>query len=256
MKLFKSLAVVAAFSAAVLSSHAAIGAANQLVIGFAQTGASNDVELNLGVLDTSNLLSAGTHNLGNVSSLLNANFGTDWSTISWAAAGGTKLSAGGSEYVTSLWSSTTITDGVLGNANSNNFGLQSTSAVNNGIVKVNALMGGTVTGNLISTSDVKSFTKTIPFNMPTVNVVNNLGNFVTTTAGSFSASDLYLIKGNVDTSLPGVIGVSGLQGTLAVSSTGDISFTVIPEPSTYAIILGGLTVGFVALRRRFSRAVA
>jgi len=120
---------------------------------------------------------------------------------------------------------------------------------------VSNLQNGIVTNNLISTTDTKSFTKNAPFNFPLANVVNNLGNFVTTSTGSFSASDLYLLKGLNDSSLPGVAGVSGLQGTLAVSSTGDITFTVIPEPSTYAIILGALTVGFVALRRRFSRAV-
>jgi len=257
MKLFKSLAVVAAFSVATLVSQAAIGAANQLVIGFYATGAANDVELNLGTLDTSatGLLSVDTHSLGNVTTLLNTNFGTDWTGINWAATGGTKLSAGGSEYVTSQWSSTTITNGVLGDVNSANFGVQSTGAVNNGIAAVNSVMAGAVTNNLIGSTVVNSFTTKAPFNMPAVSVVNTLGNAVSTTSGSFSVSDLYLIKGNVDTSLPGVAGVSGFQGTLAVSSTGDITFTVIPEPSTYAIILGALTIGFVALRRRFSRAV-
>jgi hypothetical protein len=35
------------------------------------------------------------------------------------------------------------------------------------------------------------------------------------------------------------------------AGTYSLSFTVIPEPSTYAAILGAITVGFVLLRRRF-----
>jgi hypothetical protein len=38
------------------------------------------------------------------------------------------------------------------------------------------------------------------------------------------------------------------------SATGGLTFTVIPEPSTYAAILGALTVGFVLFRRRFGAA--
>jgi hypothetical protein len=42
-------------------------------------------------------------------------------------------------------------------------------------------------------------------------------------------------------------------GTFTLGSDGDLSFTAfaaIPEPSTYAAILGALTIGFVAIRRR------
>jgi hypothetical protein len=248
MKLIKSLGLVAAFSAAALASQAAvIGGVNQLVIGFQETGAANDVELNLGLLDTSNLLTVGTHNLGNVATLLNTNLGTDWTQISWAAAAATKLSAGGNEFVTSKWTSST---GTLGVANSDAFGSPSASAINNGITKVSQLDNGVVTGGLIAASDIKSFTvnSTTGFNFgpQAKNLLVNSG---------FSASDLYLLKANLDSSAPGVLGVSGFQGTLAVSSAGDITFTVIPEPSTYAVILGALTIGFVALRRRFSKAV-
>jgi len=44
-------------------------------------------------------------------------------------------------------------------------------------------------------------------------------------------------------------------GSLVYEFNSASQFTAIPEPSTYAAILGALTVGFVALRRRFSKAV-
>ena len=182
--------------------------------------------------------------LGNVASLLNTNLNTDWTQISWGAAGGTSLGAGGKEYVTSAWTSST---GTLGVVNSAAFGTNASGAINAGIAKVNSFQTGVVTNNLISSSTTNSFTKTAPFNFPLSQVVNTLSN------STISASDLYLIKANTDTSVAGGAGVSGFQGTLAVDSTGEITFTVIPETSTYAMILGALSLGFVALRRRFSK---
>lgn len=49
-------------------------------------------------------------------------------------------------------------------------------------------------------------------------------------------------------------GPGTLLGTFSLTDTAgawSLSYTAIPEPSTYAVILGALTVGFVLLRRRF-----
>lgn len=44
-------------------------------------------------------------------------------------------------------------------------------------------------------------------------------------------------------------------GTFTLNTATDVlTFTAIPEPSTYAAILGALTIGFVMIRRRFGRA--
>ena len=242
MKLVKSLSLVAAFAAASVASHAAaIGAANDLIVGFYQAGVTQDIEFNAGKLDLSNLLSVGTHDLGNWATLLNSTFGTDWSGVSFAAVGAqNKTTAGGFEYITSAQS----TSGVSGA-----FGTPVQSAINVGLGKVQQVYAGTVTGNLIGAGTTNAFDKSVPFNFTNSPVANKIGNVVN--SGTFAASDLYLLHGALDTTVS-VIGTQGLQGTLAVYQNGDVTFTVIPEPSTYAAILGALTIGFVALRRRFS----
>ncbi|HLP09734.1 MAG TPA: PEP-CTERM sorting domain-containing protein [Opitutaceae bacterium] len=54
----------------------------------------------------------------------------------------------------------------------------------------------------------------------------------------------------------GALAING--GTVAAGGTGrvdnfSVAASAIPEPSTYAMICGGLTLGFVALRRRLRR---
>lgn len=249
MKLIKSISVVAAFAAASLSSHAALATANDLVVGFTNSSlASVDVEFNAGNLFSGKTLSApGTYDLGNWATLLNSTFGSDWSTVKFAGVAETKAGVGGTEYLSSSWTSA----GTLGVQNSTSFGTVGTSIINTSLGKVGQVYSGTLTNNTISTGSSNSFNKNMPFNVTSANVgvdaYNTLGNIVGTDAvhGSYAASDLYMVKASTE---------AQFVGTLAVYQDGEVTFTVIPEPSTYAIILGALTVGFVALRRRFSRA--
>jgi len=69
--------------------------------------------------------------------------------------------------------------------------------------------------------------------------------------GSFTALD-----GLANVVIIGEIVENGAQARLSLDNVGiyATSATVIPEPSTYAAMLGALTVGFVAMRRRFARA--
>jgi len=68
---------------------------------------------------------------------------------------------------------------------------------------------------------------------------------------TYSALDLY--------GFTGALGdvTNTFLGTLALTSGGDVYFTAafqaIPEPSTYAAILGVVTLGFAAIRRRKQR---
>jgi len=96
---------------------------------------------------------------------------------------------------------------------------------------------------------------------------------VGTANSAWALADLYLLTpGTTATTInkPGTyVGTFGLAVANTVDSTGKAytagnflfeagsasAFVAIPEPSTYAAILGALTVGFVALRRRFSKAV-
>jgi hypothetical protein len=65
----------------------------------------------------------------------------------------------------------------------------------------------------------------------------------------YSAVDLYQFSGT------GPTFTSNFLGTLALTNTGELFFTAaqaaaIPEPSTYAALLGVVTLGVVAIRRR------
>jgi len=251
MKLIQSLTVAAAFAAAAVSSQAAaVGTANDLILGFKQLGAGNDVVINLSTvtngftLDTAATLAPGTYDLGNYASLISTLTGT----VTWAAAGESSASAGSTAYLTNTWNKV---GGTLGVANGAGFGTQASSVVNTSLGKINSLYTANVQGNLIANTITQSFSKNDPFNI-NASLVNNTFKGIggTDANGHFAASDLYAVDAGVPSSTPGEF-----LGTLAVYDSGLVTFTVIPEPSTYAMILGALTIGFVALRRRFSKAV-
>lgn len=89
----------------------------------------------------------------------------------------------------------------------------------------------------------------------TSNYLGLTGGFQNFNVGSSSVSATSNSMG-LFSLLPGVSGggSSTLLGTFTLTDTAGVfslSFTAIPEPSTYAAILGVLTVGFVLVRRRF-----
>lgn len=256
MKTFNILSAVAALSVTALSSSATVAVSNELVVGFSNSTLSNvDVVFNAGTLST--FSAPGTYNLGNWGDLLNSNFGTDWTSVKFSGVAESGSGVGNTEYLSSSWISGaaedggTVVDGVLGNQNSATFGTVGTGIINVSLGKIGQVYQGTLKNNTIGTGSSNSFNKNLPFNVTTANVgvdaYNTLGNIVGTddVHGAFAASDLYMVKASTP---------AQFVGTLAVYQDGQVTFTVIPEPSTYAIILGALTVGFVALRRRFSRA--
>jgi hypothetical protein len=61
---------------------------------------------------------------------------------------------------------------------------------------------------------------------------------------NYSALDLYQATGAA-----GSVSEQFL-GTLALTTGGEVFFTAVPEPSTYAMILGAAALGFVMMRRR------
>ncbi len=71
----------------------------------------------------------------------------------------------------------------------------------------------------------------------------------TTTAGTSTLTLWYLAPTSSGTKNGVDLGFFTLNG-----GNGTLTFTVIPEPATYAAILGALTVGFVMVRRRFRSA--
>jgi len=118
--------------------------------------------------------------------------------------------------------------------------------------------GGTATSAgtnaiTISTGDGNSWNSVI---IPNSSVATTLGTTVkfdnlpkTSAVGlsGISASDLYVMPPSGFSQPVAFLGTFSLN-----ASTGDFQFTTIPEPSTYAAILGAATLAFVAIRRAWN----
>jgi len=251
---FKALAALAALSSALVVNAASVPSST-LIVGFKLAGATNDLVLDLGNVTT---LTAGTWNVS--SALSAAGLSLD-PNLKWGAAAYTTAGVIQTDYLTSTWN--TAVAGTLGVQNSSSYTtVQNTlNGIATGIqgfqkpVVSTTPVGGTLT-TLASLSGTTG--KSFSVSTPASTFGNIPGSQFLTTAGSkvigndYSASDLLKVSsaGNVE------------QGTFTFYAAdsgshlaGDLVFTVIPEPSTYAAILGALTIGFVALRRRFSKAV-
>jgi len=251
MKLIKSLSALVAVASIAVSAQAAVAGFNDLVIGFQTTGVANDVLIDLG--SYTQYTAPGVYTIGNYNSALTSAFG-DWkndANIQWGAVA--TNSTVDKFLATTPWADATAGVAALGTAGqTSGVGIYGQSALGGPSTSIQAVYTAINTATssnytqgvalTASNSAALSWTKKAPFQLTKADLLNpNISN-----GDAFTASDLYLIQPSVQGSL---------VGTFAVASTGDITFTVIPEPSTYAIILGALTIGFVALRRRFSKAV-
>jgi len=259
MKL-KSLAALAAFATVALAAQAQ--SALDLVVGFKSTTATNDVMIDLG--QVTNYTAPGSYTIGNYSAILSTTFGAGWSTSSsvlWGAAATFKDIGGNNalsqNYITSKWTTSSGTLGASGN--SVVWGSQGTglNTANTAINKAYTGIGGTASSGgvgytvgvaeTIATSNLSSWkaattTAASAFSVYTASQFNNtMANIAN---GGYSVSDLYQI-GNTFAGT-----TTQFVGTFALSQAGDLTFTVIPEPSTYAAILGVATLGFAAIRRR------
>jgi hypothetical protein len=256
MKLVKSIALAVGVAAAAVSAHAA-ATPDDLILGFKLTGAANNVQIDLGSLasfDTNASYSSTvngafkTYNLGNVASILTTNLASNWSTATFGVVG-TETPASGNviNWVDSKWTKTT---GTLGVANSGALGTVSDSVAGGTNSNIAAVYGNTYTANgiysvaVVPTSAASSWSKNDPFGFSAAKIDTGLAN---------GKTDLYTAASDGSTA------TYNFLGTFALGTDGSLSyttaFTAIPEPSTYAMILGALTIGFVALRRRFSKAV-
>ena len=276
----KNIVALALLVVTAISANAqVVTGVNDLVFGFRQSTGSSSLEINLGNINQFTGAAAqgignATLNLGNFSSLLTSTYGAGWasdSTIQWSAAGtaGTGAAATNGQAVRTAW----MTDhwnaaaGTLGVQNStsfsNGFGTALAGTADGKIINVYngmtlATAGQTTGSAVVLPSGGNSwvtqqgvstaawgafFTNATVNNQPT-----NLNG-----SSSYSASDLYSLT-------PTGAGTStnAFFGTFALWSNGDITFTgaAIPEPSTYAAIIGVAMLGFGAIRRRMQRAQA
>lgn len=268
MKLnLKKLGAIVAFATVAFSAQAQTAGLLDLVVGFKQTGAANNVMIDLGSVN--NYTAPGTYVIGNYASVLSANF-TNWDTatgasgVNWGAAATWKDPAGlvnTQQWVTKQW---TTAAGTLGVANSTPWASLANSQLNTGntnISKAYTGLGSYSVGaaETIAATNANSWSTALTngaaFAQYTAASFNNLASRLAT-GETFSASDLYSI-GNSSVS-PGPVSATQFIGTFALFQNGDLTFTVaaIPEPSTYAALLGVATLGFAALRRRKQSLVA
>ena len=265
MKLSHSFTALAACASLALSAGAQTVTANggDLLLGFrasSGTGSSSNLEVDLGAF--SDYTSGGTFNdgslhlIGNLSANdLSSTYGASWNTrsdVTWGIAGATGNSLAGYNVYASKLASTLGTQSDPYDAMTKN-ALNTVAAPINGAVS--GLNGATATGNsassaVLATTDPISWSAfqdpsatSVSFNAFDTALFENSTNI---TSG-YVVSDLYKLSANSVT----YVGSFGLasDGKLYYSSSA-ASFSAVPEPSTYAAILGVAVLGFVAVRRR------
>ena len=268
MKLFAGAALLAMGA---IAAHAQPGTytPGDLLVTFENTS-GNDVELNLGLVTS--LPTAGTLDFGNVSSL--GVTSDPWSVI--ADVDANLLKGGASQIVnTGLGALTVLPQTLVYTQNSTLVGnptFTGSASANSSPVKTAFDSVGTD----IASNTVSPATYATPITLTSPSSVTYYG--ISTVAGADSIDYTNKVPGvNLSTALettgtgssalwlltsqiPGTSGKSGVNegpftgaydiGTFNLSSTGELTFTAIPEPSTYAAILGALTIGIVAIRRR------
>lgn len=227
-------------------------------------------------------------NIINISVQLNAAFGTNWATATnlyMGAAGvwGTSATAvtlqNGDPNRTLYVSQDRTAAGTVGAANSTGYAVATNTSMTtgaNGITSMNLPfadatgVNGYNGGAIVSATSASAIDNQNPFSSPgiqgTAFGVFGGGVQQVGTAGIFAASfgsvtnvefavDVYRIQakntigGQVGNGEPNLAGT--YEGTLTLNSSGSVSFSAVPEPSTYALFgSAALVIGFVAVRRR------
>jgi hypothetical protein len=266
MKLFAGAALLAMGA---IAAHAQPGTytPGDLLVTFENTS-GNDVELNLGLVTS--LPTAGTLDFGNVSSL--GVTSDPWSVI--ADVDANALKGGATQIVNTGLGALTVLPQTLvytqNNSSTPSF-VGSASAQSSPVKTAFDSVGTDIATNTVSPATYATpVTLTSPSSVTyygistvagadTIDYTNKvpfagIGSALETTGTGSSA--LWLLTSQI----PGTSGKSGVNegpftgaydiGTFNLSSSGELTFTAIPEPSTYAAILGALTIGIVAIRRR------
>ncbi len=258
MKL-KLLSGLAVFAAAAFSLQAQTLSLNDISVGFSTGTSTNSLQAKAGSVST--LATYTTQTLiGSFNSSLNAVDAT-WATdglLFWGAQGtasSTKVFGG------SVWD--TSTAGTLGTANSTAWSFGSVALGNTKIGGMNTTFGsvGVATGDgisrTVSNAQANSWKAQAIAGSSSFTLFNPSTQFAiaasaTALGANYSAVDLYQVQSS---------NVSTFLGTFALYtsagggySVGDLTFTAVPEPSTYAAILGVMTMGIVMIRRRRSSA--
>jgi hypothetical protein len=258
------------------AAHAG-GVVGDLIVGFAQSGTTTNYELDLGSVGSYQGLGAGSVvNLSsNLSALdLSSTFGSTWAsagtvTLGSVATNGSTTLPGVTGPAKSDWVSQN--DGTVtaqpwmaetpeasqykdlngtSAANSHELAIQN---VENGLNSVNGFTQSsnvTPTAGFISTTAADSWSSYLASNNSFKPPAIDSGTNLSLSSGMFQVLDLYQYIQTTNSTTPGAY-----LGSLELGSDGSLFFTnfdpiAVPEPSTYAAILGAACLGFVAIRRR------
>ena len=246
---------------------------NDLVIGFnavSGTGASTNLEADLGSVGAYFSATAGTYTIGNLNTSLTNIYGNAWNTRSdlyFGVAGAAGSTAGGpnGQPILTIWASSAKTGGSSPAPAWTQNGADSCTTPNTNIGTVynsfltgvsladidsqTSAFGATLKGTSISTAAFGSWSAAgngaslataNAFGLAPMGSTNGVS--FETTSGSGLSMDLYeLVPGN---------GNAQDLGYFTLASDGGLTFTAIPEASTYAALLGVASLGLVSIRRR------
>lgn len=237
-----------------------------LVLGFTNSGASKDLLVDVGPANdyftsatalaatgnaSNGSLTAGTtytvaaYNAADLTTALGASNAVSTSTL-WTVFGGNGTTGNAPVSTTpiqTLWLSAPSTTTVVSRPTAGQQGLsQNIDGLTN-----------TLAGAGMASPDAEAFS-TKPFGALLTGSMNFGFNTGGATAGNTSATSSLILYELLPSS--GTSGTAIDLGTLTLTSTAltFTAFTAIPEPSTYAAVLGALTVGFVMIRRKMKSA--
>lgn len=250
--------LIAALLTAGLSGSAFAAVSSDLILGFRDTSnPASNLEIDLGQVSVFAAQASGTtvtytNLLGLGSSSINQVYGAGWNTsdtLLWGVAGST----GNTTSTRTLYATSVATGSLLdGTADSSAWIAKSAVSQSTAAAKISTLYSGLPsTVGVLATSATNSWSGTEGTTPAAFSTWSKVQFENTTDVGSgYLASDLYeLAPANANN--PG-----NFLGTFAIFGNGNVTFTAagalasIPEPTTYAAILGMAVLGFVMLRRK------
>ena len=256
-----------------------------LILGFREFGVSTDYEVDIGsaldYIPGGTNAGSGLVTLSSISGIgadLTSIFGAGWTTdanLHWSISGATQAASIGSGAIPKNTLFATKGESVIGVSPTGWTAASSgTQAIPAG--KINGAMGGTGVGGYANGDTASG--QTLSTNNPVgliqaTSAANSYGSFQATDSGGNVTSSFGYFSGGIEGTFAG--GTSGavldlyemktvnsgsagtLIGSFELNNSGALSFnpgnpggSAVPEPSTYAAILGVVTLGFVAVKRR------
>jgi hypothetical protein len=278
MKTKHLISALFALAGLAVGAHAASSGVPDLVVGFEQSGTATDYELDLGSMASYVGLSSPTDinlngdlSLATINSLFNggnpgalANGTVLWGAVATVGGTGTTLN-GVSEGADTAWvgqlggTTTGLADtnvAAPGSTYHDKTALSGASGRQSSIVNLYPLLSGSNTANQTAASSQQSWSSYSTASSNGFSSPLDAGTGINITSG-YAYLNLYQY-GAGSTSTPGAY-----IGSLSLGSNGSLDFTnyiptaaAIPEPSTYAAILGVASLGVVLIRRRKQQVIA